>query len=142
MFQGLSLFNYELNRVSFEDIQYAIKHPNNYILINTLPITEQDCLIKSTLAYDKEEKLINDYISQYKFKNSKLLVYGKNTCDDSAEKKCKQLLGLGFSDIYLYSGGLFEWLLLQDIYGVEEFQTTTKILDILKYKPRKNFSEN
>jgi len=32
---------------------------------------------------------------------------------------------------------LFEWLLLQDIYGYDEFPTTIKVLDILKYKPSK-----
>ena len=30
----------------------------------------------------------------------------------------------------------FEWILLQDIYGDENFPTTKKILDILKYRPR------
>jgi hypothetical protein len=34
-------------------------------------------------------------------------------------------------------GGLFEWLMLQDIYGSDEFPTTKKELDILKYKPNK-----
>jgi hypothetical protein len=31
-------------------------------------------------------------------------------------------------------GGLFEWLMLQDIYGYDEFPTTKKELDFLKYK--------
>jgi len=35
----------------------------------------------------------------------------------------------------MYTGGLFEWLLLQDIYGKTEFPTTTNIIDLLKYKP-------
>jgi hypothetical protein len=30
---------------------------------------------------------------------------------------------------------MFEWLLLQDIYGAASFPTTSKELDILKYKP-------
>jgi hypothetical protein len=30
---------------------------------------------------------------------------------------------------------MFEWLLLQDIYGAAEFPTTKKELDLLKYKP-------
>ena len=30
---------------------------------------------------------------------------------------------------------MFEWLLLQDIYGTELFPTTTKEVDLLKYKP-------
>jgi hypothetical protein len=37
----------------------------------------------------------------------------------------------------LYAGGLFEWLLLQDIFGAAEFPTTKKELDIIKYKPNK-----
>jgi hypothetical protein len=32
-------------------------------------------------------------------------------------------------------GGLFEWLMLQDIYGKELFPTTKKELDLLKFKP-------
>jgi len=35
---------------------------------------------------------------------------------------------------------LFEWLLLQDIYGSEEFPTTSHELDILKYKPMSAFN--
>ena len=49
-------------------------------------------------------------------------------------KKDNQLYKLGFTNLYVYVGGLFEWLLLQDIYGDDEFPTTTKIIDILKYK--------
>ena len=40
-----------------------------------------------------------------------------------------------FKNVYIYKGGLFEWLLLQDIYGKDLFPTTTEILDILRYKP-------
>ena len=39
--------------------------------------------------------------------------------------------------MYIYTGGLFEWLMLQDIYGDKEFLTTKKELDILKFKPNK-----
>jgi hypothetical protein len=31
-------------------------------------------------------------------------------------------------------GGIFEWLLLQDIYGKELFPTTKKEADLLKFK--------
>ena len=47
---------------------------------------------------------------------------------------------LGFQNIYLYVGGLFEWLMLQDIYGDKEFPTTSKQLDFLKYKPVKKLN--
>ena len=44
-------------------------------------------------------------------------------------------------NVFIYSGGMFEWLCLQDIYGNELFPTTKKELDILKYKPISNFSK-
>jgi len=47
---------------------------------------------------------------------------------------------LGFLNIYVYLGGIFEWLLLQDIYGDEEFPTTSKIIDILKYSGQNKVS--
>jgi hypothetical protein len=33
-----------------------------------------------------------------------------------------------------------EWLLLQDIYGADEFPTTSKLLDILQYRPTRTIS--
>ena len=56
-------------------------------------------------------------------------------------KKYKQLQELGFVNIYVYPGGLFEWLLLQDIYGHEDFPTTSQELDILKFKPIKQINQ-
>ena len=50
-------------------------------------------------------------------------------------KKWEQLQTLGFKNVYIYAGGLFEWLCLQDIYGEEEFPTIGAELDILKYRP-------
>ena len=41
-------------------------------------------------------------------------------------KKYRQLVDLGFSNVYIYTGGLFEWLLLQDIYGSTNFQQPQK----------------
>ena len=64
-----------------------------------------------------------------------IYVYGKHNLDETAYKKYEQLIQLGFTNAYLYIGGLFEWLLLQDIYGDEDFPTTKKELDILKFKP-------
>ena len=132
MFSGLFQTSYK--KINFEDIQYAIQKPNEYIMINTLPISEQDCLIKNTLPYDQEENTINELLNNYDLNNKKIIIYGKNANDETVEKKYSQLKTLGFSEIYLYSGGLFEWMLLQDIYGNVEFPTTKKILDILKYK--------
>ena len=68
-------------------------------------------------------------------KNIHIIIYGKNSNDEKIYKKYQQLLTLGFYNVYIYMGGMFEWLLLQDIYGSAEFPTTSKELDILKYKP-------
>jgi hypothetical protein len=119
--------------INFEDMQIILKK-NDYIIINTLSIYEQECLIKNTIPYHEEEKIINDSLSFFSKPNKKIVIYGKNCCDESINKKYKQLLSLGFIDIFIYKGGIFEWLLLQDIYGNESFPTTSKNLDILKYR--------
>ena len=69
-----------------------------------------------------------------KNKNNYIVIYGKNSSDETIYKKYYQLTELGFTNVNIYLGGMFEWLLLQDIYGAEEFVTTKKELDILKYK--------
>jgi hypothetical protein len=123
-----------INKTNFEDIQQLLStKPGQYLLINTLKIEEQYCLIPNTLSYDKEETIINEHIKKYN-KDIKIIIYGKNCNDDTTIQKYKQLYLLGFYNIYIYTGGLFEWLLLQDIYGSSEFPTTSKQLDLLKYK--------
>ncbi len=121
-------------KVNFEDVQTSIKNPNLYLLVNTLPISMQNCLIKNTVLADREEELINQHLKNYN-KGLKIIIYGKNTNDPTVLNKYSQLISLGFNNVYIYQGGLFEWLLLQDIYGTNEFPTTSKELDILKYKP-------
>ena len=139
MFSNISylfnVFESSINKINFEDMIFAINHTNKYIIINTLPIQEQDCLIKNTISIDQEERIINDLIDDYSVSDKYIVIYGKNTSDYNAEKKYKQLVKLGFKNVYLYPGGLFEWMLLQDIYGDDQFPTTKKIMDILKYKP-------
>lgn len=105
---------------------------NNIILINTLPESEQDCLIINTLSIKDEIQEINNLLS--KDKNKEIIIYGKNCSDNSVFKKYLQLNNLGFKNIKIYNGGLFEWLLLQDIYGNDKFITTENIVDILKFK--------
>jgi hypothetical protein len=134
-----NLFKKTYQKISFEDLQFAIKFPTDFLIINTLSTTEQDCLIKYTLPFDMEEKTINDLLYQYDINSRKIIIYGKNSTDKSVEIKYDQLLGLGFKSIFIYSGGLFEWMLLQDIYGADEFPTSRKVLDILKYKPSRTF---
>lgn len=124
-------------KTNFEYVQSAINNPNDIILINTLPLNEQNCLIHGTINAFTEEKIMNDMMHTIDLPDKPIIVYGKNTNDDSVYKKYKQLQNLGIVDICIYTGGLFEWLLLQDIYGSNDFPTTIKIVDILKYKSSK-----
>ena len=122
-----------MRKINFEDMQTATKNPEVYLIINTLSSTEQQCLIKSTVSLEQEEAIINKYIKENK--GIKIIVYGKNSHDELVHKKYQQLASLGFQNVYAYTGGIFEWLLLQDIYGHEIFPTSKKELDLLRYKP-------
>ena len=122
-----------MRKINFEDMQTATKNPEVYLIINTLASKEQQCLIKSTVGLEQEESIINKYIKENK--SIKIIIYGKNSHDELVHKKYQQLTTLGFQNVYAYTGGLFEWLLLQDIYGPESFPTSKKELDLLKFKP-------
>jgi hypothetical protein len=129
----------KIHKINFEDVQSFIQTPQpNILFINTLPFSDQQCLIYGTFPANQEESEINR-ILQMKSTEYKIIIYGKNSNDESLYKKFAQLHNLGFhqNQIFIYMGGLFEWLLLQDIYGHDLFPTTKKELDILKYKPAK-----
>ena len=127
-----------VNKINFEDIQYLQKSGIKYLIISTLPENEQHCLIKGTIDPVNEVKIINNYLS--KEETIYIIVYGKNNNDTTTMAKYNSLITLGFKKVYLYSGGLFEWVCLQDIYGFEDFPTTSKELDLLKFKSRSMFN--
>lgn len=128
-----------IQKINFEDVQYVLKNPESHLLINTLHDTEQICLLPNTVQASQEEMIINKYLNNG-LKNIKIIIYGRNCNDEKIYSKSSQLISLGFYNVYIYSGGLFEWLLLQDIYGKQEFPTTKKELDLLKFKPNKIFN--
>jgi hypothetical protein len=130
-----------IKNINFEDMLIFIERTDNKentIIINTLAQNNQSCLIKGTISIDAEIKILNDQLN--KDKNTNIVIYGLNACDNSIIKKYEQLLGLGFYNVFVYPGGLFEWLLLQDIYGFKSFPTTTKENDLLKYKGHRTFN--
>lgn len=127
-------FSSKVTQIGYPDIQNS-KSRSDVLIINTLPANEQECLISGTLACQEESTTINQLITRMAYNTNEIIVYGRNTCDDSCQKKAEQLVKLGFRRVHVYSGGLFEWLLLQDVYGSEWFPTTSYVTDILKYKP-------
>ena len=127
----------KINSINFEDMQESII--KNKIIINTLNTDKQTCLIKNTLSIDNEVNVINKLMTEGNY-DVTLIIYGENSCDNNIYDKYKQLFGLGFVNIYIYIGGLFEWLLLQDIYGDDLFPTTSKINDHLSYKGNKKIN--
>ena len=137
------------NKINYEDMQYACKfsfknktHENNYkyIIINTMDKNWQSCLIQNTIAIQEEEEIINGVLNDTFPKSTTIIIYGTNSNDESIYSKYEQLVKLGIKNVFIYTGGMFEWLLLQDIYGRELFPTTSRELDILKYKPQKQLN--
>ena len=134
-----------IKNINFEDMQFAINDNmrsdnmrsdyNKSLIINTLEAHQQSCLISGTLNIETEVEILNAELK--KNKDIQIIIYGMNSCDDTCFKKYEQLVKLGFYNVYIYGGGLFEWLLLQDIYGTELFPTNnTSSIDLLKYKGR------
>jgi len=127
-----------MKKINYEDMQTVIKNPEIYLIINTLQPSEQQCLIVNTTPANDEETIINKFMKENK--SIRIIIYGKNCNDDTINKKYQQLYSLGFYNIFVYLGGMFEWLMLQDIYGKDLFPTTKKELDLLKYKPNQLLS--
>tara|TARA_B100000902_G_C27316139_1_gene921433 strand:+ start:364 stop:774 length:411 start_codon:yes stop_codon:yes gene_type:complete len=123
-----------INKLNFESVQNIINKntKETFLIISTLANDNQNCLIKNTITPEKEIELLNYYLKENK--KICILIYGENCSDNKVVYKYNQLYQLGFINLYIYIGGLFEWLLLQDVYGHDEFPTSNRILDILKYK--------
>jgi len=139
--------------INFEDMQFAINekdsqsqnqmhnyndHYQKTLIINTLDAYQQHCLISGTLNIDLEVEMLNIYLK--KNKDVRIIIYGMNATDKTCITKYEQLMKLGFWNVYIYTGGLFEWLLLQDVYGNELFPTTSTKVDLLKYKGRRQLN--
>ena len=124
---------YSMPSYNYHQLQDRIKkNENDIILINTLPLTRQDCLIKGTLKAFIEVEFINKLLKTNK--NKEIIVYGIHHTDLSVITKYNQLKKLGFKNVNIYFGGLHEWLLLQEIFDITNFQTDGNIKNIVDYK--------
>jgi hypothetical protein len=127
-----------IKNINFEDMQYAIGDKDKTLIINTLDAHQQGCLIARTLAIDQEVEVLNVHLK--KNIDVRIIIYGMNATDQTCLKKYEQLIKLGFYNVFIYMGGMFEWLLLQDVYGNELFPTTSLKVDLLKYKGRRKLN--
>lgn len=125
-------------KVSYEDLQMVIYRNLNIrhstLIINTLPPSLQHCLIKTTVDIRFEERVVNTFIQ--KKPDIMIIVYGKNSNDITILHKYEQLVKLGFTNVHIYTGGIFEWMLLHEIYGKDLFKITKHEIDILRYRPK------
>lgn len=120
---------YSMPSYNYHQLQDRL-NKNDIILINTLPLSRQNCLIKGTLSASIEE----DFMNKLKNKNKEIVIYGIHHTDISVIKKYNQLKKLGFKNVYIYFGGMYEWLLLQEVFDKINFQTDGFIKDIVDYK--------
>jgi hypothetical protein len=140
----------QIKTVGFEDIleiqkqntthQHHHPHTSEFILINTLSLTDQEILICKTIHAKDEEAILNQFLDAYQTANVRIVIYGRNSGDASVFAKESQIRKLGFTQVYVYFGGMFEWLLLQDVYGANTFPTTQPCRDILQYSHRGIFN--
>jgi hypothetical protein len=119
------------NEESCEMGEMGILEP---FLITTIPITfiglsggggnREIPLITGTLAPEREEAYVNELLESLdavSLSEILVIVYGRNATDKSVVEKAKQIYSLGFTSVCVYLGGMFEWCLLQDVYGEKEF---------------------
>jgi hypothetical protein len=117
---------------SFETIQFKELQPligTDVLLVNTLSPHHQSYLIYGTLCANKETDQMNFYLKNNR--SIEIILYGKDHLDRTMIDKYNQLKQLGFTRIRIYFGGLFEWALLQDIYGPSLFRTQGTVKDPL-----------
>jgi len=121
---------YSMPSYNYHQLQDRMK--NDIVLINTLPILRQECLIKGTLKATHEVEHMNKLLKTNK--NKEIIVYGIHHTDLTVITKYNQLKKLGFKNVHIYFGGMYEWLLLQEVFGVINFQTDGIIKNIVDYK--------
>ena len=147
------------DRINFEDMQSVIAnrgaggagtdrgvvsaaHTVTYLIISTLKSEFLNCVISGTVPAAQEEARINDILSGNTVNGDTItiIVYGLHATDETAYAKYEQLLKHGITRVCVYVGGMFEWLLLQDVYGADLFPTSGKkeAADIIKYRPQRS----
>tara|TARA_Y100000748_G_scaffold303727_1_gene309857 strand:+ start:2960 stop:3376 length:417 start_codon:yes stop_codon:yes gene_type:complete len=123
------------SKVSYGSVQDIVMKNTNALLVCTLDKKNEQYAIEKTIAIENEENVINNMMKKRQH-DLIIVIYGENMYDDTVIKKYTQLKKIGFKNCYIYFGGLFEWFLLQDVYGQEVFPTmSTPMNGCLSFKP-------
>ena len=124
-----------ISKVTYERVKDISLSNVQALLVCTLTKEKEKYGILRTIPIDNEEDYINKLINRKQY-DIVIILYGENMYDEKIITKYNQLKQLGFSNCYVYFGGLFEWFLLQDVYGCELFPTkNTPINGCLDFKP-------
>ena len=127
-----------LAKVSYECAKEIALNNGKGILVCTLKEDKERFGILRTIPIDKEEDYINRMIQKRQY-DIVIVLYGENMYDPTVITKYNQLKNIGFVNCHIYFGGLFEWYLLQDVYGSEMFPTkNSPINGCLHFKPNDN----
>lgn len=127
-----------LAKVTYECAKEIALNNGKGILVCTLKEEKERFGILRTIPIDKEEECINNMIQKRQY-DIVIVLYGENMYDPSVITKYNQLKNIGFINCYIYFGGMFEWYLLQDVYGSELFPTkNSPINGCLHFKPNDN----
>ena len=106
--------------IGSEDLKLLMRKHNAH-LFNGLPIGYTNCNIKGTVDPENAK----EYIKNLNKEKDLVIVYCANaTCSASHSFASKELRG--FKNKFLYTGGLYEWLLLQNFYSEKKFPTIGK----------------
>ncbi len=120
---------YKNTILNFDDMKQAIYR--GYTICHIMEEADEGTIIKNTLSVKDEIKKINDFLQNDQL-DGMIVLYGRNYTDiDKLAQRQKQLNSLGFMRVFIYVGGLYEWVLLQNVYGDKLFPTN-RIFDILE----------
>jgi hypothetical protein len=108
-------------KTKFIGFDKIIKLEDNELLITVMGYNTTT-FIPKTIIPSQEESVINKIINDKLQNNYTIYLYGKSSKDmELIGKKINQLKELGFYNFAVYAGGFFEYLLLRESFGSNDF---------------------
>ncbi len=126
---------------------YITDNNAKVILLATPQVDAKMWCIDGTLTPEMEEREINRIIQKYsssgKAPEEKIVYYGLNSVDRSPDEQTAKLASHGI-EASVYRGGMFEWLLLREVFGADNYPVVSTlaisnsnvVINPLDYLPR------